>query len=67
MDFTAKDLSMGDSNGSALLPLFTILGWLGLIASWFPKRTGGTELGLDTDLGELNLELSLELMSRGVS
>ena len=47
---------MEASDGSAFLPLFVILGWLGLITSWFPKRVGETELGLESGLGELNLE-----------
>ena len=57
---------MEASDGSAFLPLFVILGWLGLITSWFPKRAGEMELGLETGIGELNLDFSLDLMSRFV-
>ena len=57
---------MGASNGLAFLPLFAILSWLGVITSWFLNRTGETELGLDPVIGELNLEFSSELTSRGV-
>ena len=58
---------MGVSNGSVFLPLFAILGGIGLITSWFPKRAGETELELETGIGELNLEFSSELMYRGVA
>ena len=54
------------SNGSAFLPLFTILGWLGLITYWFPKRSGKMELGLDPRPGELNLEFSSDFTNHGV-
>ena len=53
-------------NGLAFLPLFAILGCLGLITSGFMKRAGEKELGLETGLWEINLEFSLELTSRGV-
>ena len=47
---------------------FVILGWLGLITSWFLKRAGETELGFETGLGELNLDLvSAMLTSLGVA
>ena len=45
---------------------FTVLGLVGLITSSFLNRDGGTELGLDTGIGELNLELSSDLTSRGM-
>ena len=64
--FTARYPSMISSNGSEFLPPFAILGWLGMITSWFLKHAGETELGLDTGIGELNLELSSELTYRGV-
>ena len=45
--FTAKDISTAVSNGSEFLPLFAILGWLGLITYWLPKCAGYTDLGLE--------------------
>ena len=62
----ANDPSMGVSNRSEFLPLFLILGWLGLITSWFLKRAGGADLWLEPGLGELNLEFSSDLTSFGV-
>ena len=49
-------------NGSVFLPLFSIPGRLGLKTSWFLARVGDMEFGLDTGLGELNTEFSLELL-----
>ena len=63
----AENELMEASNGSEFLPLFAILGWLGLKISWLPVRVGKTELGLETGLGELNLDLSSDLMLRGVA
>ena len=58
---------MGWSNCSEFLPPFTILGWIRLIVSWFPKRAGETEVLLKLGIWELNLELVLaELTSLGV-
>ena len=57
---------MGASNRLAFLPLFAILGWLGLITSWFLKRAGVTKLGLEPVLGKLNLEFLSELTSYGM-
>ena len=57
-------------NGSVewlgMLAPFCGPGWLGLRISWFPKRAVDTELGLEPGLGELNLEFSSDLTSRGV-
>ena len=64
--FMAKDPSMGASNGSEFLPLFAILGWLGLITSWLPKPARETELGLEPGLGKINLDFSSELTYHGV-
>ena len=50
---------MGASNCSAFLPLFSILGWLGLITSCFLNRSGETEVLLKLGLWELNLEFVL--------
>ena len=57
---------MGASNSLTFVPLFTILRWLGLITSWLLKCAVEMKLGLETGIGELNLEFSLELTSRGV-
>ena len=54
-------------NGSVFLPLFAISGRLGLKIYWFLARVGDMELGLDTGLGELNMEFSLELLFYGVA
>ena len=54
-------------NGSAFLPLFEILRWLGLKISWFPVRIGETELPMQLGTWELNLEFSSELISHGVA
>ena len=65
--FTAKDSSIGVLNGSAFLPLFAIMGRLGLITSWFPKRNGEVELRLEPGLGEFKLDFVLaDLTSYGV-
>ena len=58
---------MGALNGLAFLPLFSILGWLGLITYWLTKCAGETELGLETEFGELNVKFSLEITSHGVA
>ena len=59
---------MGASNSSIFLPLFAILGWLGLITSWFLKRAGETEVLLKLGLWEINLEfVSAYLTSLGVA
>ena len=58
---------MEASNGSVFLPLLAILGWIGLTISWFLVQVGETELGLETGLGELNLEFSPETMLHGVA
>ena len=58
---------MEASNGSAFLPLFVILGWLGLTISWFPVRVGETELPMQIGPWGLNLEFSSELMFRDVA
>ena len=55
----AKGPLMGASNGSSFLTLFAILGWLGLITSWFLKRAVDTEVLLKLGPWELNLEFIL--------
>ena len=58
---------VGASNGSAFLLLFVILGWLGLMTSWFQKIAGETDILLKPGIWELNLEFVMaKLMSLGV-
>ena len=59
---------MEASNGSAFLPLFAILGWLGLKISWFPIRVGETEVATNVGHWKLDLDLvSEEEVSLGVA
>ena len=51
---------MEASNGSAFLPLFAILGWLGLKIYWFPIRVGETDVATNVGLWQLALDLVLE-------
>ena len=51
---------MGASNGSAFLPLFAILGWLGLKTSWFPICAGETDVVTNVGLWKLALDLISE-------
>ena len=64
----AKGAFIGESNGSAFLPLFAIPGWLGPITSWFLKRAWETEVVLKLGIWELNLYFVLaELTSLGIA
>ena len=47
-------------NGSAFLPLLTVLGLLGLKISWFPIRVGETDVATNVGLWQLPLDLVSE-------
>ena len=48
---------MEASSGSEFLPLFAILGWLGLKIYWFPIRVGETDVATNVGLPQLTLDL----------
>ena len=51
---------MEASNGSAFLPLFEILGWIGLKTSWFPIRVGETGVAANVGIWKIDLDLVSE-------
>ena len=51
---------MEASNGSSFLPLFVILGWLGLKISWFPIHVQETDLATNVGVWQIALEIISE-------
>ena len=47
-------------NGSAVLPLFAILGRIGLKTSWFPIHVGETDVATNVGIWKLTLDLVFE-------